>query len=108
MTKELQDEGGAIPEVRSAVLDSLLDRLEFVAVVYYDRSLAPGRVGPVEPYSSALEAAAEEARMHDINFVLASDPRLVAALGSSAELPALVYYENNIPFVYSGRLQARR
>ena len=92
ITRELQLEG--LPEVRPAVLDSLLDRLEFVVVVYLEKE---GRI------PESLGEVAEEAKMHDIVFVSASDPRLVSRLGVD-ELPTLVYYENNIPFLYSGRL----
>ena len=99
ITRELQAEE-EMPEVRPAVLDSLLDRLEFVAVVFHDgdpeeRALRQRR---------ALAEVAEEAKMHDIVFVSCSDPRLLARLGVDGELPALVYYENNIPSLYPGRL----
>ncbi len=100
ITKELQDED--IVHVGASVLDSLLDRLEFVAVIYFEKRDGDD-VKLQGSVAAAAREAAEEAKMHDINFVLVSDSTLLSRLGVD-DLPSLVYYENNIPFLYPGRL----
>ena len=53
---------------------------------------------------SGIMAIKEEATLNDIYFVLVSDHREFAKLGVE-ESPALVYYENNIPFLYRRNLK---
>ncbi len=105
VTKELREE--YLPMIKSpSVLDSLLDRLEFVAVLYYQDVGDP----LTEAVLSDMRLVADEARMHDIVFVTVSESKLIArSLGPDQPLPALVYYENNIPFLYSqGNLRNRK
>lgn len=54
---------------------------------------------------SALQDLSEEARLHDIVIVLVSDPELVSKQDVPEQSPILVYYENNIPFLYRGKLE---
>ena len=60
------------------ILDSLLKRLEFVAVLYYRRSEDEGAL---EEAVSGLMSIKEEAMLNDIYFVLVSDQREFAKLG---------------------------
>ncbi len=52
-----------------------------------------------------MEDLSEEARLHDIVMVLVSDPELVDKQDVPEQSPILVYYENNIPFLYRGKLE---
>ena len=74
ITRELREE--EMPHVKPDVLDSALDRLEFVAVVYFDQEDEVGRT-----MTMGLQEVADECKMHDIVFVLVSAPRLLGALG---------------------------
>ena len=60
------------------ILDSLLKRLEFVAVLYYRRGEDEGAL---EEAVSNLMSIKEEAMLNDISFVLVSDQREFAKLG---------------------------
>ena len=60
------------------ILDSLLKRLEFVAVLYYRRGEDDSAL---EEAVSGLMAIKEEAMLNDIYFVLVSDQREFAKLG---------------------------
>ena len=60
------------------ILDSLLKRLEFVAVLYYRRGEDDGAL---EEAVSGLMSIKEEAMLNDIYFVLVSDQREFAKLG---------------------------
>ena len=60
------------------ILDSLLKRLEFVAVLYYRRG---ENDGAFEEAVSGLMSVKEEAMLNDIYFVLVSDQREFAKLG---------------------------
>ena len=75
ITRELRDD--AIPHVKPDVLDSALERLEFVAVVYYDQADEAAQASVVV----GMQEVADECRMHDIVFVVATAPRLIEALG---------------------------
>ena len=97
ITKEL--ESAAIVHVRPRILDSLLERLEFVAVFYYRPDDSDGEEG-----IKNLMSIKEEANMNDIYFVLVSDQKEHAKLGVE-DSPVLVYYENNIPFLYKNPLR---
>jgi hypothetical protein len=97
ITKEL--ESIDIADVKPRILDSLLERLEFVAVLYYRKG-----EDEAENAIDRLLAVKEEAMMNDIYFVLVSDQREYAKLGME-ESAVLVYYENNIPFLYKRALK---
>ena len=99
VTKELEEEG--FPEIeKEDILDSLLNRLEFVAVVYYQKLAAEDKA-----ILDKLEASiGNEAKLHDINIVLVSDQRLLSKLGVE-DSPVVVYYENNVPFLYKRSLK---
>ena len=62
-----------IPEVKPRILDSLLKRLEFVAVLYYRKGEDDGDA--LDEAASGLMAVKEEAMLNDIYFVLVSDHR---------------------------------
>ena len=100
ISKELEQE--ALTDVKSPILDSLLDRLEFVAVVYYHKN------DPEDlKILRKIETIETEAKAHDIIIITVSDPRLYSKLGVE-DSPTLVYYENNIPFLYKGDLEEEK
>ena len=92
ITQQLQ--ASAIHHVEERVLDSALERLDYVAVMYYDADESSD-----EAVVAAFEDINDECKMHDIRLVKASDPKLLADIGVEA-FPALVYYENDVPFLY--------
>eukprot|EP00095_Tigriopus_kingsejongensis_P000183 snap_masked-scaffold487_size158652-processed-gene-0.30 protein:Tk00183 transcript:snap_masked-scaffold487_size158652-processed-gene-0.30-mRNA-1 annotation:"hypothetical protein DAPPUDRAFT_202746" len=96
VTKELQSE--SIPPVRPPILDSILERVEFAAILYMDSESAESL-----KLLSKLTPLDEECKMHDIVMAMIIDPDVHRALGVD-ESVALVYYENNIPFLYRGDL----
>ena len=76
------------------VLESVQDRLEFVAVIYYNKD-NPNDISIL----AQLETVDDECKENDINIVKTSDQDLWSALGIE-DSPVLVYYENDVPFVY--------
>ena len=79
ITKELQ--AVDIPEVKPRILDSLLKRLEFVAVLYYRKGEDDEAL---DEALSGLMSIKEEAMLNDIYFVLVSDHREFAKLGGNS------------------------
>ena len=63
------------------ILDSLLKRLEFVAVLYYRKGEDDDAL---DEALSGLMAIKEEAMLNDIYFVLVSDQREFAKLGGNS------------------------
>ena len=70
------------------ILDSLLKRLEFVAVLYYRRGEDDGAL---EEAVNGLMSVKEEAMLNDIYFVLVSDQREFAKLGVEVHHKSLEY-----------------
>ena len=75
-------------------MESVQDRLEFVAVIYYNKDSANDL-----KILAQLETVDDECKENDINVVKTSDQELWQALGIE-DSPVLVYYENDVPYVY--------
>lgn len=96
ITQELQSEH--IAEVKANILDSLLERVEFAAILYSN-----GKSEESIKVIETLTPLDEECKMHDIVMAQITDPEIYKTLGVE-EPVVLVYYENNIPFLYPGSL----
>ncbi len=92
ITKELQQQ--IIKEVNEDVMESVQDRREFVAVIFYNKQSANDLA-----ILEALESIDDECKENDINVIKISDQKLWESLGIE-DSPVLVYYENDVPFVY--------
>ncbi len=92
ITQELEEQ--VIKDVNEEVLNSALERLEFVAVIYYD-----GAASADLAILQQLETVDDECKENDINVVKVSDRKLWEELGIE-DSPVMVYYENDVPFVY--------
>ena len=92
ITQELQQQ--VIKELNSDVLEAVQDQREFVAVIYYNKN------DPDDLQVLAdLETVDDDCKENDINVVKTSDQKLWESLGIE-DSPVLVYYENDVPFVY--------
>jgi hypothetical protein len=92
ITQELQQQ--VIKQLTSDVLESVQDRLEFVAVIYFNKECQADL-----DILNGLESVDDECKDNDINVVKVSDHKLWESLGIE-DSPVLVYYENDVPFVY--------
>jgi len=80
--------------LNSDVLEAVQDQREFVAVIYYNKN-DPNDLQVL----ADLETVDDDCKENDINVVKTSDQKLWEALGIE-DSPVLVYYENDVPFVY--------
>ena len=92
ITQELQQQ--IIKEVTEDVMESVQDRREFVATIFYNKD-DPNDLNILD----ALETIDDECKDNDINVIKISDAKLWESLGIE-DSPVLVYYENDVPFVY--------
>ena len=92
ITQELQQQ--IIKELNSDVLEAVQDQREFVAVIYYNKN-DPNDLQVL----ADLETVDDDCKENDINVVKTSDQKLWESLGIE-DSPVLVYYENDVPFVY--------
>ena len=92
ITQELQQQ--VIKELKDEVLESVQDRLEFVAVIYYNKDSTHDL-----DILAQLETVDDECKENDINVVKTSDQDLWQSLGIE-DSPVMVYYENDVPFIY--------
>ena len=92
ITQELQQQ--IIQEVNEDVMESVQDRREFVAVIYFNK-----RDQNDLTIVDNLESIVGDCKENDINMIKISDQKLWESLGIE-DSPVLVYYENDVPFVY--------
>ena len=92
ITQELQQQ--IIKEVTEDVMESVQDRREFVATIFYNKDNKNDLA-----ILDALETIDDECKENDINVIKISDTKLWESLGIE-DSPVLVYYENDVPFVY--------
>ena len=77
-------------------LESALERLEYAAVIFYDET-DPSNLNIIEAY----ETINDECKQNDIRLVKTSDDQLRKDTGLEEDSPILIYYENDVPFLYN-------
>lgn len=87
-----------IEDVTDQMLDKLIDRAEHLAVLFYDREQRKSKKVLAE-----LENIDDECDSKGIMFVKINDPDEAKEYGLD-NIPALVYFESEIPYIYEGDL----
>ena len=77
-------------------MESALERLEYVAVILYDEEDATN-LDIINEY----EEINDECKQNDIRLVKTSDDQLRKETGLAEDSPILIYYENDVPFLYN-------
>ena len=83
-------------ELEDKTLESALERLEYAAVIFYDET-DPSNLNIIESY----ETINDECKQNDIRLVKTSDDQLRKDTGLEEDSPILIYYENDVPFLYN-------
>ena len=83
-------------ELEDKTLESALERLEYAAVIFYDET-DPSNLNIIEAY----ETINDECKQNDIRLVKTSDDQLRKDTGLEEDSPILIYYENDVPFLYN-------
>ncbi|KAF2367458.1 Thioredoxin domain [Trinorchestia longiramus] len=87
-----------IEDVTDQMLDKLINKAEHLAVLFYDREQRKSKKVLAE-----LETIDDECDTKDIMFVKINDPDEAKEYGLDT-IPALVYFESEIPYIYEGDL----
>ena len=77
-------------------MESALERLEYVAVIFYDETNS-NDLDIIDSY----ESINDECKQNDIRLVKTSDDDLRKETGIPDDSPVLIYYENDVPFLYN-------
>ena len=72
-----------------------MERLEYVAVIFYDETNST-HLNIIDAY----EEINDECKQNDIRLVKTSDDDLRKQTGLPDDAPILIYYENDVPFLY--------
>ena len=83
-------------ELEDKTLESALERLEYAAVIFYDET-DQSNLNIIESY----ETINDECKQNDIRLVKTSDDQLRKDTGLEEDSPILIYYENDVPFLYN-------
>ena len=83
-------------ELEDKPLESALERLEYVAVIFYDETDSSDL-----QILAAHEKINDECKQNDIRLVKTSDDQLRKDTGIPDDSPILIYYENDVPFLYN-------
>ena len=83
-------------ELEDKTLESALERLEYAAVIFYDET-DQSNLNIIEAY----ETINDECKQNDIRLVKTSDDQLRKDTGLEEDSPILIYYENDVPFLYN-------
>lgn len=89
----------AIEEVNAKILKNIIDDSDYVAVLF-----TKDNCKECENVLRELENIDDEADSHGIGFVKINDKNFASELGIK-DLPALMYYQNKVPTLYTGDLQ---
>ena len=73
-----------------------MERLEYVAVIFYDETNS-NDLDIIDSY----ESINDECKQNDIRLVKTSDDDLRKETGIPDDSPVLIYYENDVPFLYN-------
>nr|XP_037282147.1 uncharacterized protein LOC119175058 isoform X1 [Rhipicephalus microplus] len=94
-----QKETDEIEDVTPEVLETLIKKSNFLAVLFYDKDDPKSREVLKE-----LENIDDDADAHDLPFIKIDDDEVARSYGIDDELPLLVYFEKEIPNIYEGDL----
>ncbi|XP_028968482.1 uncharacterized protein LOC100903717 [Galendromus occidentalis] len=94
-----QKESDEIEDVTPEILEALIQRSDYLAVLFYDRDDEKS-----QRVLKELENIDDEADEHDLPFIKIDDDQVARDYGIDDELPCLVYFENEIPSIYHGDL----
>uniref|UniRef100_A0A147BH45 Putative thioredoxin/protein disulfide isomerase n=1 Tax=Ixodes ricinus TaxID=34613 RepID=A0A147BH45_IXORI len=94
-----QKESDEIEDVTPEVLESLIKKSNYLAVLFYDKDDARSKEVLRE-----LENIDDDADQHDLPFIKIDDDEVAKSYGIDDELPLLVYFEKEIPNIYEGDL----
>ena len=72
-----------------------MERLEYVAVIFYDETDST-HLNIMDAY----EEINDECKQNDIRLVKTTDDELREETGLPDDAPILIYYENDVPFLY--------
>jgi len=87
-----------IEDVTDEMLDDIIEKMDHVAVLFYDKDQKKSQKVLAE-----LENIDDECDQHDIAFVKIDDESEAKEWGIE-EIPTLVFFEDSIPHVYEGDL----
>ncbi|XP_052121699.1 uncharacterized protein LOC113208203 [Frankliniella occidentalis] len=97
--KSTGDEEDVIEEVTSKTLDTLIGSIDNLVVLFYDNDDEDSM-----QVLGELEKIDDDCDKHGIQFVKIDDEKAAQAFGID-EVPAIVYFEKQIPNVYDGDIE---
>ncbi|XP_067132038.1 uncharacterized protein [Centruroides vittatus] len=95
-----QKNADEIEDITDKVLDQMIEKTEYLAVFFYDKDNPTS-----QEILKELENIDDEADDKGLLFVRIDDEEVAREYGIDDELPILVYFENQIPFIYQGDLK---
>ncbi|XP_049870043.1 uncharacterized protein LOC126369599 isoform X1 [Pectinophora gossypiella] len=93
-----QSENDEIEDITDEMLDLIIDKMQYVAVLFYDRDQKKSQKVLAE-----LENIDDECDQNDIAFVKIDDDKEAKEYGIET-IPTMVFFERGIPHVYEGDL----
>ncbi|XP_063244025.1 uncharacterized protein LOC134543121 isoform X2 [Bacillus rossius redtenbacheri] len=97
--KSTGDEEDIIEDVTAKTLDTLIQSIDHLAVLFYDHDDEDS-----QQVLSGLETIDDDSEKHGIQFVKIDDDSAAKEFGID-EVPSLVYFEKAIPNMYDGDLE---
>ncbi|XP_055320477.1 uncharacterized protein LOC129577457 isoform X13 [Sitodiplosis mosellana] len=95
---EQQTTSESIEDVTDEMLDLILEKMQYVAVLFYDKDQKKS-----QKVLNELENIDDECDQNDIAFVKIDDDKEAEEWGID-EIPTIVFYERGIPHIYEGDL----
>ncbi|KAJ0178650.1 hypothetical protein K1T71_005425 [Dendrolimus kikuchii] len=93
-----QAESDEIEDITDEMLDLIIDKMQYVAVLFYDKDQKKSQKILVE-----LENIDDECDQNDIAFVKIDDDKEAKEYGIET-IPTMVFFEKGIPHIYEGDL----
>ncbi|CAH0703030.1 unnamed protein product [Spodoptera exigua] len=93
-----QTESDEIEDITDEMLDLIIDKMQYVAVLFYDKDQKKS-----QKILSELENIDDECDQNDIAFVKIDDDKEAKEYGIET-IPTMVFFERGIPHVYEGDL----
>ncbi|XP_043272030.1 uncharacterized protein [Venturia canescens] len=95
---EQQQKSDQIEDITDEMLDMVIEKMPYVAVLFYDKKQKKS-----QKILSELENIDDDCDQHDIAFVKIDDEEEAKEYGID-DLPTLVFFERGIPHIYDGDL----
>ncbi|KAI5646564.1 thioredoxin-like domain-containing protein [Phthorimaea operculella] len=93
-----QSENDEIEDITDEMLDLIIDKMQYVAVLFYDKDQKKS-----QKILAELENIDDECDQNDIAFVKIDDDKEAKEYGIDT-IPTMVFFERKIPHVYEGDL----